>query len=170
LGVLFHEAIEAVLLELERLGYYAGVLLLAAAALFVASKWWQRKRFLMQIQMARLSPAELNALLDTQGKVTILDVRAPERRRETGWIPGSIHVENIETLQLDPGDEVVVYCDCPNDASAAIIARKLQEKGFTRVRPLAGGLDAWRRHGGRVDLEEIWSGANASREHGAQAS
>jgi membrane protein DedA with SNARE-associated domain/rhodanese-related sulfurtransferase len=170
LGVLFHEAIEAVLLELERLGYYAGVLLLGAVALFVASKWWQRKRFLMQIQMARLSAAELNALLDAQGKVTILDVRAPERRRATGWIPGSIHVENIETLQLDPGDEVVVYCDCPNDASAAVIARKLQEKGFTRVRPLAGGLDAWRRQGGRVDLEEIWSGANASREHSAQAS
>jgi membrane protein DedA with SNARE-associated domain/rhodanese-related sulfurtransferase len=160
LGAIFHEAVEAVLIELELLGRYAIALLIAAIALFIASKWWQRKRFLMQIQMARLSPAELNALLDSRGKVTILDVRTPERRRRTGWIPGSIHVENVETLQLDPGEEVVVYCDCPNDASAAVVARKLQDKGFTRVHPLAGGLEAWRRDGGRVDIEELWERAS----------
>lgn len=154
LGAIFHEAVEAVLIELELLGQYAIALLLGAIALFIAAKWWQRKRFLMQIQMARLSPMELNALLNARSKLTILDVRSPERRHRTGWIPGSIHVENIEELELDPGEEVVVYCDCPNDASAAIFARKLQEKGFKRVRPLAGGLDAWRREIGPLDLPQ----------------
>jgi membrane protein DedA with SNARE-associated domain/rhodanese-related sulfurtransferase len=155
LGAIFHEAVEAVLIELERLGYYAGALLIALIALFIASKWWQRKRFLMQIQMARLSPEELAALLNSRAKVTVLDVRTPERRAHTGWIPGSIHVQNIETLQLDPGEEVIVYCDCPNDASAAVVARKLQDKGFLRVRPLAGGIEAWRRGGGLIDVEQV---------------
>lgn len=157
LGAIFHEAVEAVLIELELLGQYAIALLIGAIALFIASKWWQRKRFMMQIRMARLTPAELIALLDRESKVTILDVRSNERRRDTGWIPGSIHVDDVETLTLDPGEEVVVYCDCPNDASAAVVARKLKDKGFRRVRPLAGGLEAWRRVGGRVALEEIWN-------------
>jgi rhodanese-related sulfurtransferase len=30
-------------------------------------------------------------------------------------------------LNLDPKNEVVVYCDCPNEASAALVARKQQE-------------------------------------------
>ena len=59
LGAIFHEAVESVLLELERLGQYALIVLAAALALFVAGKWWQRHRFLASIRMARITPAEL---------------------------------------------------------------------------------------------------------------
>jgi len=44
-----------------------------------------------------------------------------------------------------------VYCDWPNDASAAVVAKKLREQGFKRVRPLAGGLEAWQASGRPVD-------------------
>ena len=84
-------------------------------------------------------------------EVAILDVRSAARRAHTGWIPTSIHAENVDELELDPHAEVVVYCDCPNDATAAVVARKLKGKGLTRVRPLAGGLDAWQRVGGEVE-------------------
>ena len=147
LGAIFHEAVGAVLLELERLGYYALIVLLAALALFVAVKWWQRHRFLAQIRMARITPSELNALLREGSSAAVLDVRTPERRAQSGWIPGSIHVRDVSELTLQPDDEVIVYCDCPNDASAAVAARRLQEMGFRRVRPLAGGVDAWRVEG-----------------------
>jgi rhodanese-related sulfurtransferase len=40
-------------------------------------------------------------------------------------------------------DEVIVYCACPNEASAALVAKRLMQQGFKRVRPLAGGIDAW---------------------------
>ena len=40
--------------------------------------------------------------------------------------------------------EVVVNCSCPNEVSSARVALKLHSKGITRVRPLLGGLDAWR--------------------------
>ncbi len=63
LGAIFHEAVGAVLLELDQLGRYALILLLAAVALFIAIKWWQRRRFSMKIRMARISPRELDALL-----------------------------------------------------------------------------------------------------------
>lgn len=151
LGAVFHEAIEAVLRELERLGQYAVILLIAAVALFVIVKWWQRHRFLMKIRMARISVPELSALLASGSPAAILDVRGTERRSQTGWIPGSMDVRDIAELKLDPHGEVIVYCDCPNDASAAVMATKLRKQGFTRVRPLAGGIGAWRAHGLPLD-------------------
>lgn len=151
LGVIFSEAVEAVLMQLEQLGAVAFWLLVAALALFIALKWRERRAFMMQIRMARIQPQELAALLGEPGSVVILDVRSASRRNETGWIPGSIHAPEGEALDLNLTDEVIVYCECPNDASAAVVARKLKERGFTRVRPLAGGFDAWRAHGGQIE-------------------
>jgi membrane protein DedA with SNARE-associated domain len=136
LGVLFHTAVGMLLLELESLGHYALMLLVAGIALFVALKWWQRYRF---------------ALIAKDADTTILDVRTSERRAKEGWIHGAIHVRDIADLQVDPGKEVVVYCDCPNDASAAIVAKKLKDKGFSHVRPLAGGMQAWVAQGRPID-------------------
>jgi membrane protein DedA with SNARE-associated domain/rhodanese-related sulfurtransferase len=158
LGAIFHDAVRDVLVTLEQLGNAALLLLAVAIALFIAVKWRQRRRFLMQIRMDRLTPEELGELMRQRADVAILDVRSAERRAGTGWIPGSVHVENIDALQLDAGKEVVVYCDCPNDASAAIVARKLKDKGYTRVRPLAGGLSAWQRAGNAVAGEGAESG------------
>ena len=153
LGAIFHEAVESVLTELERLGHYALIVLCAALALFVAGKWWQRHRFLASIRMARITPGELDILLRTGPPAAVLDVRTPERRAQTGWIPGSIQVRDSAELTLDRDDEIVVYCDCPNDASAAVMARRLKEQGYRRVRPLAGGVDAWRGEGLPIDRE-----------------
>jgi len=43
-----------------------------------------------------------------------------------------------------PSDrDIVLYCACPNEASAKRAAQILLKKGFKRVRPLIGGLDGW---------------------------
>ena len=155
LGAIFHEAVEAVLAQLDQLGQLALLMLIAAIALFVLFKWWQRHSFLAHIRMSRISIDELASLLDAGSSATILDVRSPERRAESGWIPGSISVRDVSQLQLEPGEEVIVYCDCPNDASAAVVAKKLQELGFKRVRPLAGGIEAWQARGRPVDRHAL---------------
>ena len=132
LGAIFHDAVEAVLSSLEQLGSYALLLFALALALFIAVKWRNRRRFLMQIQMARLTPEELEVLMRERKGLAILDVRSAEDRARAGWIPGSIHVADIDGLQIDARLEIVVYCDCPNDASAAVAAKRLKEKGFAR--------------------------------------
>ena len=48
--------------------------------------------------------------------------------------------------------EVIVYCACPNEASAALVAKKLMRAGFKRVRPLRGGIDAWIEKGYAVEV------------------
>jgi membrane protein DedA with SNARE-associated domain/rhodanese-related sulfurtransferase len=151
LGVIFHEAIDAVLDELELLGNSALALLGFAVLIFIAIKWWQRWRFKVQIRMARISVAELVDLLRMQVKVAILDARTADRRESTGWIPGSVWVTDDEQLALGVYEHVVVYCDCPNDATAALLAKRLHAKGILHVRPLAGGIDAWLQSGGLIE-------------------
>jgi rhodanese-related sulfurtransferase len=151
LGAIFHNAVDAVLVALEQFGSFALALLALVIALYVASKWRKRRRFLVQIRMTRLTPEELEILIREDMDLKILDVRPADRRARTGWIPGSILAVDIDDLPLDRKSEIVVYCDCPNDASAAVAALRLKEKGFTKVRPLAGGVDAWSSGGRKLD-------------------
>ena len=147
LGAVFHEAVGDILATLEELGRVAIVVLIAAAALFVAYKWWRRHQFLREIRMARISTDELRALLQSVPGTVLLDVRSADSRARTGWIPGSTYVRDISEVKAGVRDEVVVYCDCPNDASAATVAKKLKALGFRHVRPLEGGITAWRAKG-----------------------
>jgi membrane protein DedA with SNARE-associated domain/rhodanese-related sulfurtransferase len=151
LGAVFHEAVEALLYTLEDLGHIALVLLLLAIVLFVAYKWWQRHRFLREIRMTRISSDELRVELQSMPGMMLIDVRSAESRAHGGWIPGSINVRDVAEFKADPENAIVVYCDCPNDASAAVIARKLKAMGFKHVRPLAGGISAWRAMGFPVE-------------------
>jgi rhodanese-related sulfurtransferase len=151
LGAVFHEAVETLLITLEDLGHAALAMLVLAVVLFIAYKWWQRHRFLREIRMARISSDELRSELQSTPGLLIVDVRSAESRARSGWIPGSVNVRDVAELKHDPDSAIVVYCDCPNDASAAVMARKLKGMGFKHVRPLAGGIGGWAAHGFPVE-------------------
>lgn len=154
LGWLFSPAIDDILDTLDRLGRWGLMLVALALALFVAAKWWQRHRFNMQLRMARVSVSTLAELLDSGERPLIVDVRSKASIDE-GRIPGAVTVQGdaeAPELSVHPKDGlIIVYCACPNDASAVIAARKLLERGFRNVRPLAGGYDAWVATGRDVD-------------------
>jgi len=146
-GMLFRNAIRQILVTLGELGQWGALLIVLALVVFVTIKWWERRRFIRDLRMARISVEELRALVDSDQVPIILDVRAPLSQSEQGRIPGSISISH-ETLEAGIGKlsgqgEVIVYCSCPNEVSAARIAKLLMLKGFERVRPLAGGIDAW---------------------------
>jgi rhodanese-related sulfurtransferase len=77
----------------------------------------------------------------------ILDVRPKEVRKLDGVIPGAVaaHPADSDPVLDDYSRdlEIVIYCDCPNEASAAIAAKHLKRAGFKKIRPLRGGFDAW---------------------------
>ncbi len=149
LGAIFHEAVNEVLVRLEDFGHFGLPLVLAAIALFIAYKWWQRRRFLQEIAMSRITVPELYDMIAAGTGPLILDVRSAEQRAG-GWIPGAMFVASLADAKLEPHPEVIVYCDCPNEASAATLARELKRRGFGRVRPLAGGFVAWQASGYEV--------------------
>jgi len=152
LGVIFHAAVNDVLLRLEDLGHVGLWLVLAAIGAFIAWKWWQRQRFLKEIRMARITVPELYQLIEEGKGPLIFDVRTVEQRAG-GWIPGAMFVANPSDAPPASQEEVIVYCDCPSEASAAILARELKRRGFVRVRPLAGGFLAWQAEGYAIDRD-----------------
>ena len=146
LGALFNTAIDDVLSVLAELGQYGMMLVLIGFAIFVANKWWQRRRFRKSLEMARISVGELDGLLKSGMRPTIVDVRSPASQ-QIGRIPGALTISNqeIQTFAFEAPieGEVIVYCACPNEASAALVAKQLMRRGYKRVRPLTGGIDAW---------------------------
>ena len=146
LGLVFHTAVDSVVEVFEGLGRIGLVLIGVVVLLFLASRWWQRERLLRELRSARITVPELQALIDGGTAPAIIDVRSAGSRERDGAIPGARpwSVQAGDGAADLPRDiEVVVYCACPNEVSAAKVARELQRAGFSNVRPLLGGIDAW---------------------------
>ncbi len=147
-GVLFKSQVDTVLERLDRIGGIAGLIAVGLLAMYIAYKWWQRARFFKTLRMARIRVEDLYELMQAGAAPIIIDVRsATARAIEPSWIPGALHVPLQEMgrhLKDLPRDrDIILYCACPSEASAARVAKLLMNHGFTRVRPLYGGLDAW---------------------------
>ena len=155
LGYIFRDAVNDVLDVLAAMGRIGLALVIAAFVIYVLVKWVQRQRFIRQLRMDRMTVEELRALLTAGTPTTVVDVRSPLSQAVTGRIPGAITVDvtNLrpELLAIPPTNEVVVYCACPNEASAVKVAQAFKQRGFQRVRPLTGGIDAWIEAGHEVE-------------------
>jgi rhodanese-related sulfurtransferase len=93
--------------------------------------------------MTDISPQDLKARLARRDPLVLLDVRedwetALCRLENATHIP----IEEIEfrTTELDPAEEIVVYCH--HGVRSAAVAGFLRQQGFRAVN-LAGGLDQW---------------------------
>lgn len=158
LGSLFSSAVDDLLDVLESLGKWGMLLLGIALAAFIARRWLQRRRFLYSLRMERVSADELHRLQQAGMPLTVIDVR-PAVMQADGRIPGAMTLtldqlrDPVSHLRFE--GEVVVYCTCPNEASAAVIAKGLMQRGVSRVRPLSGGLDAWIAAGYAIERDEL---------------
>jgi len=158
LGWIFRGAVNDILGVLTQAGHWGLLALIVALALFIAFKALQRYQLIRSLRMSRVSVDELNDLLAGQAPPLVVDVRSLSSQRR-GRIPGAIWIdshafdESLRARGLGEriAQDVIVYCDCPNEASAATVAKKLMRVGFKRVRPLGGGIDAWIAKGYSVD-------------------
>jgi membrane protein DedA with SNARE-associated domain/rhodanese-related sulfurtransferase len=146
-GMMFHQEIDHLIFHLQALGAMALALVGALLALYISIKWW-RRRFQGRLRRARITVDELHRLIAEGQRPVIVDLRTPfVRDQNSRFIPGAWAANFAETDQwLDqvPTDrEIIFYCTCPNETGAARVARKLMDLGYTQVRPLLGGLDAW---------------------------
>lgn len=64
-------------------------------------------------------------------------------------IPGSLYFDDIAEAakQLDPKDEIVVYCTNPACSASVHAYLELQNFGFDNLSRFAGGLEAWSKAG-----------------------
>jgi membrane protein DedA with SNARE-associated domain/rhodanese-related sulfurtransferase len=165
-GILFKSQIDGLLEHLSDFGSAAGAGVVMLLAAYIAYKWWERNRFFKMLRMARISVTDLYELIRAGAAPLIIDVRSiTARELEPRWIPGALHVplEDVarQIKELPRDRDVILYCTCPSEASAARVAKILMNHGFKRVRPLLGGLDAWVAAGYAVIKAEAPDSAGA---------
>lgn len=147
-GMLFRRQIEDLMPYLTQFGLAAISVILLGLAVYIGYKWWERVRFYSVLRMARIDVEELYRMMGAGLSPLIVDVRSPtaltlEPRRIPGALQVPLHHVQQHLKDLPRDREIVSYCTCPNEASAAQVARLLMNDGFKKVRPLHGGLDAW---------------------------
>jgi membrane protein DedA with SNARE-associated domain/rhodanese-related sulfurtransferase len=150
-GAMFERQLGMLLVMLRPYGATILDVLAVVAVLYVVYRYIGRWRFRRWLADANISAENLQAMMRSDAPPVVLDARWPAtRNRERYRIPGAV------LLDLDSLDsvaaafvarEVVVYCDCPNDATAKQVCEQLRAQGFPLALALQGGLDAWVRRG-----------------------
>ncbi len=141
---------------LDWAGRFSGALLVAAILAFFAARVVRRRMVLKELAAARLEPEELKRQLDAGEAVFIVDLRHPlELLPDPFTLPGALHF-SPESLASRNGEiprdrDIVLFCTCPSEATAAKTAMNLHKLGIDRVRPLRGGYDEWKRLGFPLD-------------------
>lgn len=149
LGYLLSEQIGYLAEQVMRFGQSAGILLAVLLGGYVFYKYLHRRKLLRELRVARISPTELKQLMDDGHHMLVVDLRGIEDHIADPYtIPGALRI-SAEEFELRHGAiprdrDVILFCACPNEATAARMALMLKRKGILRVRPLAGGIDGWR--------------------------
>ncbi|MBS2030347.1 MAG: hypothetical protein JST54_20765 [Deltaproteobacteria bacterium] len=107
------------------------------------------------VEVRPLEPYELRRMLELGDPVTVLDVRSVhDYQLSDGEIAGAIRIvpEELDGKlgELPRGRQVVTCGAGESDGQGERIAQELMRKGFTEVRPVRGGFEAYVQAGGPV--------------------
>jgi len=157
LGYAFSDQIQQIAAALASIGKSALILLASLLLAYLGLKLWRRQMLLRELRMTRITVAELRQKLDAGENPIIFDLRSNAGEDDL-FIPGAIRIsmdELAKSAEIPRDRDIIVYCACPNEVSSARVALKLRQKGFTRVRPLQGGIDAWREHAVQLKVSSV---------------
>ncbi len=93
---------------------------------------------------------ELKSCLDRGDRPILIDVREPYEHEEFNIgqvnIPAGQIMTAMKELEEHKNDEIVVYCRTDNRSGMA--QHLLRACGFTNVKNLTGGMEAWKKEFG----------------------
>ena len=166
LGMIFSDQIQQIFDIMASTGQLATAVVVLALAALIGLRYWRRRSFLRELRIPRIDVDELHALMEQGHDPLVIDVRSDaslqvDARRIPGAISVHLHDIHAKAADLAPDREIVLYCNCPNEASAARAAGVLVAQGLARARPLAGGLDAWIASGRPTEAVTIASSLGA---------
>lgn len=155
-GGLFASQIDRLFMRVSHLGGQAAGVIGVALAVYLLYRYGRRIALAKGLEKARISAGELHALLATNPRPVVFDIRSPERRMLDPFvIPGAELADERQLREIvrrhGASRTLVIYCSCPNEVSAAWMAKRLRLAGVKLALPLAGGIDAWRLAGFDVD-------------------
>ena len=152
LGYAFSGQIERIAERAASLGGGLLVIIVGAMGGYIGYKIIARQRFLRELRISRITAEELKEKMDEGEEVMVVDLRHHlDFDADPETIPGAFRIDAKELEEKNdhlPRDrEVILYCTCPNEATSARLALLLRRQGIKHIRPLQGGLDAWREQG-----------------------
>jgi len=155
-GRVFGKALQRDPRMLDWAGQFSAALLVLGIAGFLVARVIRRRMVLQNLAQARLEPLELKRKLDAGEAVFIVDLRHPlELLPDPFLLPGALHISPealaARSHEIPRDRDIVLYCTCPSEATAAKVAMTLHRMGIERVRPLRGGYDEWKRLGYPMD-------------------
>jgi membrane protein DedA with SNARE-associated domain/rhodanese-related sulfurtransferase len=141
---------------LDWAGRFSGALLVLGILGFFLVRVYRRRVVLKNLVASRLEPEELKRQLDAGEPVYIVDLRHPlELLPDPFTLPGAVHFSPdalaARNQEIPRDRDIVLFCTCPSEATAAKTAMTLHKLGIERVRPLRGGYDEWKRLGYPMD-------------------
>jgi membrane protein DedA with SNARE-associated domain/rhodanese-related sulfurtransferase len=109
-------------------------------------------RMIHYLRLRRLSPSALNARLESEDKIAIIDLFNFEDGDTSAGIPGAIRIDpirlrNRSTVIVPEDLEIILCCLSEQEIMSARVALALRRKGIPRVWILDGGLKAWIKQG-----------------------
>jgi len=115
LGWLFSDQLERVTMVAVQFGSWSLGLVFAGLAGYVAWKYVERRRFLGELRIARITPDELLAKLEAGEKVVVVDLRhRMEFEADGEKVRGALHFEPDELESRHPeiprDRDIVLYC------------------------------------------------------------
>lgn len=115
IGYAFSSELELVAGYILRLGEVLVVILVGGLAAYIIRKYYERQKFLRDLRIARITPEELKALLDTGEQIQIVDLRhSIEFEAEPLTIPGALRMDpdQLEEQQkeIQRDRDVILYC------------------------------------------------------------
>jgi rhodanese-related sulfurtransferase len=152
LGRFFGDLLKRDTSVLDWVGRFSGALLVLGIVGFFVARVLRRRMVLKELAASRLDPEELKRQIDAGEAVFIVDLRHPlELLPDPYTLPGALRFspEALQERHVEiPRDrDIVLFCTCPSEATAAKTAMALHKLGIERVRPLRGGYDEWKRLG-----------------------
>ena len=153
-GYVFAQQIDFVLGWMTDHAALALMAVVGALASYIGFKAFERYRLGRYVDAARITIDELRELLAQEPRPFVVDVGSRLAHQSRPHIPGArmLDLDTIARADDFPTDQdIILYCACPNEESARRAAQILLGKGWKRVRPLTGGLDAWIAAGHTVE-------------------
>jgi membrane protein DedA with SNARE-associated domain/rhodanese-related sulfurtransferase len=152
LGYIFSNQLDRVAVHLARMGAVVALAIAAGIVIYIIRRLARRLRFVREFKHARITPEELRDKLDAGEDILIVDLQGSHDSDHPPGIPGAVRIsprrlEQYRDVKISPGREVVLCCACPGEFTSARVALALKQKGIDHVRPLAGGMQAWRERG-----------------------
>ncbi|KGS86078.1 rhodanese-like domain protein [Burkholderia pseudomallei MSHR7500] len=152
IGFAFAKQIDWLFAGANQLGRALLVVIVALLAVYTAVRWMRRRALIRQLANARIDVDELERLLRAEPAPVVFDARSPEHRKLDPYaIPGAQFADERDLRDIvahyPATQKFVIYCSCPNEVSAALMAQRLKQAGFADALALRGGLDAWRDTG-----------------------